>query len=145
MTPDADKADATPMHAFIQYVMVRGGKDVAQATTFHDGRCVVVWPTSVIVYESERAARSVHIDHMEGRGEKTTFNVVDMHKGVERGWLEAYQDRCEGVPFKVNREGHPIAPDYVPEQSRGAWCLGYSAMLMEMRWTPVVREVLDDD
>lgn len=53
--------------------MVRGGEKVADIAVFDSGKCVVAWPTSVIVYDSEALARAVHIDHMGGRGETTEF------------------------------------------------------------------------
>ena len=44
--------------------------------TLPTGKCVVSWPTSTIVYDSELAAREVHITHMGGRGESTEFIVA---------------------------------------------------------------------
>lgn len=60
----------------VVYAMRRGEKDVAQVVTLDSGKCIVSWPTSVVVYDTEEAARAVHIDHMGGRGEKTTFRPI---------------------------------------------------------------------
>lgn len=51
----------------------RGGERKADVVVLSSGKCVVAWPTSVIVYDSEDAARAVHITHMGGRGEPTEF------------------------------------------------------------------------
>ena len=61
------------------------------------GKCIVSWPTSVVVYDSEDAARAVHITHMGGRGETTKFNPL-MGAGADfrRGQECAALDRCEG-------------------------------------------------
>ena len=58
------------------YSMERGGKEVAQVVTMGSGKCIVSWPTSVVVHDSEDAARAVHITHMGGRGETTKFNPL---------------------------------------------------------------------
>ena len=55
------------------YGMWRDGERKADVITLSNGKCVVAWPTSVIVYDSEEAARAVHITHMGGRGEPTKF------------------------------------------------------------------------
>ena len=55
------------------YSMVRGGETKAQVVTLDNGKCIVSWPTSTIIYDSEEDARKVHITHMGGRGEPTEF------------------------------------------------------------------------
>ncbi len=55
------------------YGMWRGGERKADVVVLTSGKCIVSWPTSVIVYDSEEAARAVHITHMGGRGEVTEF------------------------------------------------------------------------
>lgn len=81
----------------ICYSMERGGKEVAQVVTLDSGKCVVSWPTSVVVYDSEDAARAVHIAHMGGRGEATKFNpILGTGADFRRGQECAALDRCEG-------------------------------------------------
>lgn len=58
------------------FKMMRGGEQKAQVVVLDSGKCIVSWPTSVIVYDNEKAARDVHITHMGGRGEPTEF-VLD--------------------------------------------------------------------
>ncbi len=55
------------------YGMWRGGERKADVITLSNGKCIVAWPTSVIVYDSEEVARAVHIEHMTGLGELTQF------------------------------------------------------------------------
>ena len=79
------------------YSMERAGKAVAQVVTLDSGKCVVSWPTSVVVYDSEDAARAVHITHMGGRGEPTKFNpILGTGADFRRGQECAALDRCEG-------------------------------------------------
>lgn len=51
----------------------RGGERKADVVVLTSGKCVVGWPTSVVVYDSLEAAQAVHIAHMGGRGEPTEF------------------------------------------------------------------------
>ncbi len=53
--------------------MWRDGKRKADVVVLSSGKCIVAWPTSTIVYDSEKDARAVHITHMGGRGESTDF------------------------------------------------------------------------
>ena len=53
--------------------MWRGSRRVADVVVLTSGKCIVAWPNSVIVYDSEQEARAVHITHMGGRGEETGF------------------------------------------------------------------------
>ena len=70
----------------IVYEMRRNGVKVADVVRLNGGKCVVSWPTSVVVYDSEEAARAVHIDHMGGRGERTTFEFVwASHSNIHYG------------------------------------------------------------
>lgn len=55
----------------------RGGERRADVVVLMSGKCVVAWPTSVIVYDSLEAAEAVHITHMGGRGEATEFRPED--------------------------------------------------------------------
>lgn len=91
----------------IVYSMHRGGRTVAQVVTLDSGKCVVSWPTSVIVYDSEEAARAVHIDHMGGRGESTSFwpewaDSEDFMRGVEN----AHLDMGENAPWQILGGSH---------------------------------------
>lgn len=120
--------------------MVRGGKVVAHVVTFPNRRCVVSWPTSTIVYDSEDEARSVHIDHMGGRGEETVFELLCTTPTIRRGWDECFQDRCEGVPLRAVRWGRTRAigadaPDYIPGPEQCAWSWGYEACATAMYGT----------
>jgi hypothetical protein len=70
------------MNAHVRlYGLVRGGERKADGVVLSSGKCVVAWPTSTIVYDSELDARAVHIHHMAGRGEETQF----IEEGVIRG------------------------------------------------------------
>ncbi len=55
------------------YGLWRNDERKADVVVLTSGKCVVAWPTSVIVYDSLQAAKDVHITHMGGRGEETTF------------------------------------------------------------------------
>lgn len=107
-----------------------GGKAVAKVIRLPSGKCVVSWPTSTIIYDSERAARDVHIGHMGDRGENTAFVPV-WSDGPEfdRGVSDAYQDRCEGVRFSSITDNLKSAsvcpPDYVTDPA--SYLDGYSA------------------
>lgn len=57
------------------YGMYRAGERKADVVLLTSGKCVVSWPTSVIVYDSLDAAKAVHITHMGGRGEQTEFRL----------------------------------------------------------------------
>lgn len=119
--------------------MVRADKKVAQVVVLPSGKCVVAWPTSVIVYDSEQAARAVHIQHMGGRGEPTEWRLVWATQGWSRGWVTAYQDRCEGCP-----ESSWPTPDYIPQHERADYERGYRSMCMQMwgaDWQPMPRAV----
>ena len=139
----------------IFYSIERDGKSAAHAVTLPNGKCVVSWPTSTIVYDSEQNARAVHIDHMGGRGEPTHFNVELMSKATDRGWQECYQDRCEGVPLRLRTTDGVDVPDYIPEEERFAFALGYAACAMtlygtdwlstEFEWKPVLEIVEEPD
>lgn len=113
----------------ICYAMERGDKNVmADVIVLPSGKCIVAWPTSVIVYDSERAARDVHIRHMGGRGEPTKFIAVQATDAFWRGWWVCYQDRCEGIPDASG----PKPPRYIPEDDREDYEAGYLAMSLAM-------------
>lgn len=57
------------------YGMYRDNVRKADVVVLTYGKCIVAWPTSVIVYDSLQAAKDVHITHMGGRGEKTEFRL----------------------------------------------------------------------
>ena len=117
----------------IHYHMIRGGETVADVVTLPNARCIVSWPTSTIVYDSEREARMVHVEHMAGRGEPTTLKPALMPEAVERGWTDAYQDRCEGIGGRlVGDDGEAVPPDYIPEADRRAWKQGYESCCMSL-------------
>jgi len=120
--------------------MERGGKKVAQVVVLPTGKCIVAWPTSVIVYDSERAARTVHIQHMGGRGEPTTWRLVWSTDGFARGWVVAAQDDMEGAP-----EGSgPTPPDYIPEHQRADYERGYRSSCMQASgadWQPMPKSI----
>lgn len=61
--------------AYKTYGMWRGEERKADVITLSNGKCIVAWPTSVIVYDSEEVARAVHITHMGSRGEPTEFKA----------------------------------------------------------------------
>ncbi len=122
----------------VVYRMVRDDKIPAEVCVFANGRCVVNWRTSVIVYESEAEARAVHIDHMGGRGEKTRFDLVwSSSESFTRGNHDAFHDSTEGCVFgsigaKVGGECPPwmswFAPDWIDGAAeRLAYLHGYAS------------------
>jgi hypothetical protein len=110
------------------YSMKRGGEVVATVVTLPNGKCVVSWPTSTIVYDSEAAARAVHITHMGGRGERTVFEHLMSSAPFNRGWENAIQDACEGCPDAAG----PRAPHYIEEAHREDYEAGYLACAKAM-------------
>lgn len=108
---------------------------VAEVIVLGNGRCVVAWPTSVIVYDDEESARAVHIGHMGGRGSETEFRVVwsdipDFMRGVEN----ASQDSMEGAPWGVvggrgveDGSVTPRAPEWDTLTSPAGFLRGYIA------------------
>lgn len=124
----------------IAYAINRDGKTVAHAVTLPNGKCVVSWPTSTIVYDSEDDARRVHVDHMSGRGQETVFDIYCAPKSVVRGWEECYQDQCEGVPLAAAKwtptTSSITAPEYIePGDASLDWCEGYAAMAAHLYGT----------
>ena len=117
----------------IKYNMRRGNKTVAEVITLDSGKCIVSWPTSVIVYDSEQAARDVHITHMGGRGEETLFRpILSDNQDFMRGVQNAWQDSCEGAPWgtltlKNGREGRMECPDWESIVDKRSFVLGYLA------------------
>lgn len=84
----------------IAYDMQRNFKTVAQVVALDSGKCIVSWPTSVVVYDSEDAARAVHIQHMGGRGESTHFDpVMGSGPSFSHGMTNAAVDWMEGCIF----------------------------------------------
>lgn len=119
--------------------MIRNGEPVAEVVTGAGGWCVVLWPTSVVTYASERAARAVHIMHMGGRGEPTTFRLKwTTSEAYRRGHSDAYHDRCEGCLFaSVGGTGAKppatfVRPDYIALEQEGEYFTGYRQQLHEM-------------
>lgn len=115
--------------------MERNGKVVAHVVTLPNRKCIVSWPTSTIVYDSEAAARAVHIEHMGGRGESTRFVRTASDPAYHRGVAECYQDYCEGVPLQAAKGALPgcvLPPEYIPEDERVPFCIGYESMAMEL-------------
>ena len=147
----------------VVYEMLRQQQKVADVVTLSNGKCVVSWPNSTIVYDSEDAARGVHIDHMRGRGEKTEFRFVwASHDDVLRGINDCAQDACENVPFAsiggLEARDDPRPPNYddgVPLTNTNAYLFGYTATARamfgadwrtcEFGWAPamVITEPLD--
>lgn len=114
----------------VVYNMRRGDDKQVAATvvTLPNGKCVVSWPTSTIVYDSEQAARDVHIAHMGGRGEVTSFVLAQASDAFVRGYEVCYQDDCENGPFGSG----PIPPDYIEPADRSDYEAGYRAMAANM-------------
>jgi hypothetical protein len=107
----------------IYYHMRRNNETVAEIVTLSSGKCIVSWPTSVIVYDSEDAARKVHIDHMGGRGEVTRFiPILGSKRGFDRGLTEAMQDHFENC---VRTD--TTVPDYIPPDEKEGWLEAYTA------------------
>jgi hypothetical protein len=120
------------MRSPVIYNMQRGlsgaYRDVAHVVALPNGKCVVSWPTSTIVYDSEDAARAVHIDHMGGRGEPTRFVLLQGSDATFRGWYVCYQDRCEGIPDASG----PEPPHYIEAADRDDYEAGYMARAKDM-------------
>jgi hypothetical protein len=99
----------------IVYHMKRGGKTVAEVVALDNGKCIVSWPTSTIVYDNEDAARAVHITHMGGRGEPTWF-VPQMGSGGSFAWGMdcAALDENEGAPFASITDNYKLDDPAAP-------------------------------
>ena len=107
----------------VYYHMIRNNQKVAEVVTLGSGKCIVSWPTSVVVYDSEDAARKVHIEHMGGRGEVTRFiPLLGSKRGFSRGLTEAMQDDFENCIRK-----DLSVPDYIPDEEREGWLEAYTA------------------
>lgn len=104
------------------YDMIRNGNKVAAVITLDNGKCIVAWPTSTVLYDSEEAAYAVHVEHMGGRGERTQFEFVwASHPNVKRGRDDCYQDSCENAHFSSvggleNRSALRV-PEYIASGS----------------------------
>lgn len=111
--------------------MIRDGNPVARV--FVDGeRAVVAWPTSVIVYHDVVDLFRVHVDHMGGRGARTSFGRVSECDGFRRGLEEAYQDRCEGVPMSQCIDDlQVVVPAYIAAEDAAGWLEGYTWFAMD--------------
>lgn len=111
----------------ICFEMLRGGEKVADVVAFANGRTVVTWPTSTIVYDSFENACAVHIKHMGGRGEKTEFREVGGSPAATTGSMECTMDAMENVPFaSIGGEGNRGSPE-VKAPSSEQFLLGYTA------------------
>lgn len=105
------------------YDMMRDGQKAATVITLSNGKCIVCWPTSVIVYDSEEAARAVHIAHMGGRGEPTKFEPVPWSEGWEHrrnGMVCAAMDANENCPFGsvggIEKRGALELPQFLKDE-----------------------------
>lgn len=83
-SPESSNAGSVRSTGIRCYGLYRGGERRADVVVLSSGRCVVAWPTSVVVYDTEAAARAVHIDHMDGRGEATAFRLESFTSGGTR-------------------------------------------------------------
>lgn len=114
---------------FRLYNIVRGAEVIAFAVTLPSGKCVVSWPTSTIVYDSEEAARDVHIKHMGGRGEPTEFSLVHDEERRVQGAISAIQDSAENAPFNcvggVDKRQAMEVPAWVTDEMLPHWLGGY--------------------
>lgn len=56
-------------------------------------------------------------------------------KNYQRGFNDAYQDRCEGAPFAsiggMDKRLSPILPDYIRQQAKVPYLNGYMACCQE--------------
>lgn len=121
----------------IVYRMFRGPewRCVAEVVTLDSGKCVVAWPTSVIVYDSEEAARAVHVAHMGGRGQPTEFRPVwsdipDFMRGVDNAMLDSMENAPWGaVGGDDVRRGRtePRAPEWESLTNPDGFLCGYLA------------------
>lgn len=135
----------------VVYRMERDRRAVAQVVVLDSGKCVVSWPSSVTVYDSEQDARDVHIDHMGERGAKTKFvPLMSDESGFERGMAECVQDSCEGGVGLCMLNGlplgsaipHNVAPSHIPDEERLGWMRGYEAVALCI--DPLWRLATDD-
>lgn len=58
------------------YHMVRGGSMCAVVVVLPNQKCIVSWPESTIVYDSEEQARYVHIPNMGDLAVVTEFQLA---------------------------------------------------------------------
>jgi len=72
-------------------------------------------------------------------------HIVDRamrNEAFDRGWLAAYQDACENCHFAsaggMDHRDELIAPDYIPEDDRVDYLLGYESYARET-WGPTWR------
>ena len=107
---------------------------VAQGVEFDDGTCVLRWltePRSTAVYAIERELDAIH-----GHGGKTKIQWRGRSNAFDRAKLDAYQDRCENVPFAsvggLDRRGSMFAPKYIDPIDREEYLRGYRAAAREM-------------
>ncbi len=79
--------------------MIRDGSTVAEIAISATGKTVIVWPTSVIVYDTPEAAWAVHVEHMGARGAKTRWEVVHQSKTARQALNDCLMDDMENAPF----------------------------------------------
>ena len=88
--------------------------------------------------EAARLKKAGH-DAMIEEGTAVAPNGVDPEKALaarRRGMTDCYQDRCENIPFAsvggLEKRGEMQAPDYVSEEDREEYLLGYRQMAREL-------------
>lgn len=113
------------------YAMVRNGSVVAEVITLPNGKCIVSWPTSTIVYDSEDIARQVHIQHMGERGQATSFELQHSEDVRARASVDCVQDESENAPFAsvggLDMRGSMQLPRYVAVKDGADYIGGYVA------------------
>jgi len=122
--------------------------DVAECVEFSDGTVVLRWlgdTPSTTVHGDVTSFSAIHVRHHAGRFiRRVDFNPpvrTEDHSqrwwaAYNRGWMVAYQDRCENVPFATiggkDRRSDMQAPDYIKEEDREAYLEGYREKSREM-------------
>lgn len=112
---------------------ISGTGIVAQGTEFDDDRVVVRWLGKTATTTLHRDRRSVEAIHCHG-GKSVIVWTDD--KAFKRGEVDAYQDRCENVPFSgicgKDKRDNPEAPDYIDEADRVPYLAGYQSCCLGM-------------
>lgn len=106
---------------------ISGTGIVAQGVEFDDGTIVLRWLTenrSTSLYDNEKTVDAIH-----GHGGKTVIHWRG-RSAFDRAQLDAYQDRCENVPFAsvggIEKRSAMTAPYYIEKEDVSEYLRGYA-------------------
>lgn len=112
---------------------VSGTGIVAQGTEFDDKTAAVRWLGEVATTTLHRDIDSVERIHCHKGRSVICWTDDDVFR---RGETDAYQDRCENIPFSgmggLEKRADPTAPDYIEEGDRIRFLAGYQACCLAM-------------